>query len=227
MIEIKNLTFSYTNKSPYILDNINLVIHKGDYISVLGDNGSGKSTFIKLLLDLLTPTSGNIIHDSIKIGYVPQRFENLNTQFPITVYEILDCYRKTLKIKDKDCIPKYLEFVHMSEFKTALIGTLSGGQCQKIFIARALMGNPDLLVLDEPSSGVDNKSQNEIYAMIKSVNVNKNITVISVEHNLKAAIENSTHIYHLHEGHGHLCRPETYISEFIAANEGENNNASI
>lgn len=227
MIEIKNLSFSYTNKPPYILYDLNLNINKGDYISVLGDNGSGKSTFIKLLLKLLMPTSGNIIHDPIKIGYVPQRFENLNTQFPITVYEILDCYRKTLKIKNKDCILKYLEFVKMSGFKDALIGTLSGGQCQKIFIARALMGNPDLLILDEPSSGVDNQSQNEIYGMIKNVNRNNNITVISVEHNLKAAIENSTLIYHLCEGHGHLCKPENYIKEFIASNEGDNGYAAV
>ena len=227
MIEVKNLCFSYTNKPPFILYNVNLNINKGDYISILGDNGSGKSTFIKLILKLLAPTSGEIIYNSAKIGYVPQRFENLNTQFPITVFEIMECYRKTLKLKDKDCIAKYLEFVKMSSFKNALIGTLSGGQCQKIFIARALMGDPDLLILDEPSSGVDYQSQNEIYALIKNVNRNKNITVISVEHNLKAAIENSTLIYHLCEGHGHLCKPEDYIKEFIAANEGDNGYAAI
>ena len=227
MIEIKNLFFSYTNKQPFLLYDINLNINKGDYISVLGDNGSGKSTFIKLLLKLLTPTSGTIVANSVKIGYVPQRFENLNTQFPITVLEILDCYRKTLKIKDKSCIDKYLDFVKMGSFKNALIGSLSGGQCQKIFIARALIGEPDLLILDEPSSGVDNQSQSEIYSLIKRVNRMDKITVISVEHNLKAAIENSTLIYHISEGHGHLCEPDHYINEFISANEGDDKNVAI
>jgi zinc transport system ATP-binding protein len=89
------------------------------------------------------------------------------------------------------------------------------------------MGDPDLLILDEPSSGVDYQSQKEIYTLIKNVNRNENITVISVEHNLKAAIENSTLIYHLCEGHGHLCKPEDYIKEFIAANEGDNGYAAI
>lgn len=227
MIEIKNLFFSYTNKTPYILSDINLKINKGDYISVLGDNGSGKTTLIKLILKLLTPTAGYIYSNNVKIGYVPQHFDNLNTQFPITVFEVLECYRKTLKIKDKGCIIKYLDFVNMGSFKNALIGTLSGGQRQKIFIARALMGEPDLLILDEPSSGVDNHSQSEIYGLIKRINREDKITVISVEHNLKAAIENSNLIYHISEGYGHLCEPEHYIDELISANKGDDKNATI
>ena len=121
---------------------------------------------------------------------------------------MLNCYRKTLKIKDKNIISEYLDIVKMNDFKNSLIGTLSGGQCQKIFIARALMGNPELLILDEPSEGVDAKSQDEIYSLIKNINRNNGITVISVEHNLKAAISNSTLIYHLKDGNGHLCSPK-------------------
>lgn len=227
MLHIENLYFSYTKKEPYILNDINLTINKGDYISLLGENGSGKSTLVKLILKILEPTDGTINYNSIKIGYVPQRFENLNTQFPITVYEILNAYRRTIKIKDKDCISKYLEIVKMSNFKNSLIGTLSGGQCQKVFIARALMGNPDLLILDEPSSGVDVQSQNDIYTLIKNLNQDNKITVISVEHNLKAAVEYSTHIYHLSNNKGHLCKPQDYIDEYMASNVGGIFNASL
>ncbi|HEY5562287.1 MAG TPA: metal ABC transporter ATP-binding protein [Clostridiaceae bacterium] len=220
MININNLSFSYTRKPPYTLSNLNLNINKGDYISFVGENGSGKSTLVKLILKILSPTIGDINYECTNIGYVPQRFENLNTQFPITVKEIMNCYRKTLKIKDKTCIEKYLALVNMLDNKNSLIGNLSGGQCQKIFIARALMGKPELLILDEPSNGVDQKSQDEIYALIKDLNRNEAITVISVEHNLKAAISNSTLIYHLSSGNGHLCKPEDYIEEFVMSNTG-------
>lgn len=227
MITIQNLYFSYAPNKPYLLKDLNLTINKGDYISILGDNGSGKSTLIKLLLKLLISTKGKIINDFTKTAYVPQRFDNLNIQFPITVYEILKCYQKTLKIKDKNCICNYLDLVKMRDFSNALIGTLSGGQCQKIFIARALMGNPDLLILDEPSNGVDLKSQNEIYSLIKNVNTINKVTVISVEHNLKAAIDNSSFIYHLCQGSGHLCNPNEYIKEYLATNTGSDRYASL
>lgn len=227
MITIENLCFSYTQNTPYLLKNLCLTIHKGDYISILGDNGSGKSTLVKLLLKLLTPTEGKIVDTFTNLAYLPQRFENLNTQFPITVYEVLDCYRKTLKLKDRDCIFKYLDLVKMRDFSNSLIGKLSGGQCQKIFIARALMGAPDLLILDEPSTGVDLKSQNEIYSLIKDINMREKVTVISVEHNLKAAIDNSTLIYHLSQGSGHLCNPDAYINEYVSASTRSDRNASL
>lgn len=227
MIQIKDLSFSYTKKPPYLLNHINLNIQKGDYISFLGENGSGKSTLVKLILKLLEPSEGSIEREAISIGYVPQRFDNLNTQFPLTVYEMLDCYRKTLKVKDKKSISEYLDTVKMGKYKKELIGTLSGGQCQKIFIARALMGKPDLLILDEPSNGVDIQSQEEIYTLIKSLNRNDGLTVVSVEHNLKAAISNSSHIYHLSQGKGHLCRPDEYIREFVENNTGDDSNVTL
>ncbi len=227
MIEIQNLYFSYSNQSANVLNDINLTVNRGDYISVLGENGSGKSTLMKLILKIMTPTAGHLKNGFSRIGYVPQLFENLNTQFPITVYEILDCYRKIVKIKDKNCVSQSLEIVNMSDFKNALIGTLSGGQRQKIFIARALIGNPDLLILDEPSSGIDVNSQDEIYRLIKEINIDRHVTVISVEHNLKAAMDNSSHIYHLKNGSGHLCKPVDYINDYVKSSTGGRVNVSI
>ncbi|PRR79110.1 High-affinity zinc uptake system ATP-binding protein ZnuC [Clostridium liquoris] len=194
MIEIKNLSFSYTGDMPYIINDINLNISKGTYTSIIGKNGSCKSTLVKLILKLLKPCKGSINIGTNKIGYVPQRIDTFNSQFPITVNEILKCHMHILKIKNKDIIDKSLDSIGMLDFKNHLIGNLSGGQQQKIFIARALMGEPELLILDEPSTGVDIKSQNEIYSFIKELNINKQITVISVEHNMEAALKNSSHI---------------------------------
>lgn len=227
MITINNLYFSYTNSLPYILNNINLTIKDGEYISILGENGCGKSTLIKLILGILQPSKGSIDNTSANIGYVAQKSDFLNSQFPITVDEMMNCYRKLLKLKDKSLVDKSLDMVGMLDFKNSLVGTLSGGQSQKIFIARALMGRPDLLILDEPSTGIDINSQKEIYGLIKKLNRENKITVISIEHNLKAAIANSTLIYHLSKGNGHLCKPETYIEEYINSNKGDELNVSI
>ncbi|MBW9150745.1 metal ABC transporter ATP-binding protein [Clostridium estertheticum] len=224
MIQINNLFFSYTSGAPYILNDISLTINNGEYLSILGDNGCGKSTLVKLILNFLSPTKGSIVNSDKNIGYVPQKSDFLNSQFPITVYEMLNCYRKVLKIKDKTLVARRLEAINMLDFKDSLIGTLSGGQCQKIFIVRALLGNPDLLILDEPSTGIDVTSQKEIYSLIRDLNKNNKITVIAIEHNLNAAMSNSSLIYHLSKGKGHLCTPDKYIKEYLKPNkEGEFN----
>jgi len=215
MLKIDNLRFSYTGAPPFILDGLSLEIDDGEYVSVLGDNGSGKSTLIKLILRLLSPLSGKIVNTAANIGYVAQKSDGFNSQFPITVREMLTCALHILKLKDKNAAHKSLCRVHMEQFENALVGTLSGGQLQKVFIARALMGDPGLIILDEPSTGIDVNSQTEIYALIKKLNRESGITVISVEHNLEAAISNSTLIYHISDGHAHICSPEHYADEFL------------
>jgi zinc transport system ATP-binding protein len=215
VIRAENLFFSYFGTAPFVLENVNLQIRRGEYVSVVGENGSGKSTLIRLILKLLKPVGGIIQCGTARIGYVPQRNGFSNTGFPITVFEALDSYRRLLKIKEKAAVKAALEQAGMINFAGALMGSLSGGQCQKVFIARALMGSPELLILDEPSTGVDPASQKDIYSFIKKINEEKRITVISVEHNLDAAISNSTLIYHLSGGHGHLCTPAQYIEEFL------------
>lgn len=212
MININNLCFSYI-KGNNLIDSVNLTIPKGAYVSVLGENGSCKSTLIKLILGLLKPDSGVINIDSSRISYVPQRVDNFNSDFPITVKELLLLQIKALKIKNKEIIDNVLKDVNMSEFKDKLIGNLSGGQQQRIFIARALIGDPDLIILDEPSTGVDEKSQNEIYPLLKSLNINKGKTIISVEHNSKIALKYSTHILKVENGSFTLYTTSEFIKQ--------------
>lgn len=214
MVEIKNMCFSYNGVWPFILNNINLKIKKGDYVSILGENGSGKSTLIKIILEILKPTSGTISINTDKIGYVPQRFENFNSQFPITVFEVLNLHRKALGIKDIEYVYKSLKIVHMEKFAKELISNLSGGQMQKIFIARALMGEPELIILDEPSTGLDTHSQNDLYKVIKHLNSHLGITIISIEHNLKIALTNSNSILELMDGTGTIRSTKDYIMNF-------------
>ena len=190
MVCIQNLSFRY-GSGKALFENLCLTIKKGAYISIVGENGTGKSTLIKLILSLLTPHSGTIRSGAQMIGYVPQKKAAVSG-FPITVYEALNSYRIVRKCRDKSIIDRSLADVRLLEHKHARLGTLSGGQLQKMYIARALIGNPDLLILDEPSTGI-----------------------ISVEHNLDAAILNSTDIFHLANGCGHLCTPQKYAAEFL------------
>lgn len=212
MININNLCFSYI-KGNNLIKNTNLDIPKGAYVSVLGENGSCKSTLIKLILGLLKPDSGAININSSRISYVPQRVDNFNSDFPLTVKELLLLQAKALKIKNKDIVNTVLKEVNMSEFKNKLIGNLSGGQQQRIFIARALIGDPDLIILDEPSTGVDEKSQNEIYPLLKNLNTNKGKTIISVEHNSKIALKYSTHILKVENGSFTLYKTSDFIKQ--------------
>lgn len=215
MIQAKNLFFSYTGSPPYVLDGIDLEVESGEYISVVGENGCGKSTLMRLILKFIKPTSGSMVSNAKRIGYVPQKNDFSNSTFPITVYEALNSYRKLIRVKNRGVIPESLRRVGMAGFEDALMGTLSGGQSQKILIARALLGEPDLLILDEPSTGVDIGSQREIYGFLKKLNQDSGMTIVSVEHNLDAAVSNSTLIYHLTGGKGHLCTPRQYMDEYL------------
>lgn len=200
LIKIDNLSFAYSKNTPPLLKDVNLDIPKGVYLSIVGENGSCKTTLIKLILGLLIPISGSITVNTDNIAYVPQRLDGFNSQFPISIYEILKIHAKSLKLDPKSSSMDVLEKVNMVKFKENLIGNLSGGQQQRVFIARALIGNPDLIILDEPSTGVDIKNQQEIYSLLSKINKEQGTTIISIEHNMDIALKYSTHILTINNG---------------------------
>ncbi|MDO4534468.1 MAG: metal ABC transporter ATP-binding protein [Clostridium perfringens] len=203
MINIKHMSFSYNGTRPYDLKDINIKFPKSSFTSIIGENGSGKTTLLKLILGYLKPTEGEIDINLKSIGYVPQKIDNFNQQFSITVYEILKIHGNALKIKNiKDEILRVLDIVNIKELKNKLIGSLSGGQQQRVFIARALMGSPNTLILDEPSTGLDEKTQNEIYDLLKKLNIENNVTILCVEHNREKSLKYSSHILEIKNNMG-------------------------
>ncbi|MGG5462020.1 metal ABC transporter ATP-binding protein [Clostridium sp. B9] len=218
MIKINNLCFSYTGTKPYQLNNINLSLPENEFISIIGENGSSKTTLLKLLLGYLKPIEGNIEINLNSVGYVPQKVDNFNSQFSITVYEVLKVHLKTLKIKDKNEIDRVLKAVNMLEFKNKLIGSLSGGQQQRIFIARALIGHPSILILDEPSTGIDEKTQKDIYDLVYKLNKEKDMTIICVEHNIEKSLKYSSYILELKNASAKLLKTEDFITELNKKN---------
>ena len=199
MLSIEHLYFSYQGQPPYVLNDLNLHIHSGDYISIVGDNGCGKSTLLRLILGFLTPVKGSIKRSTNNIRYVSQKNDFSHAGFPITVKEILDSYRKLLKIKDKQEVNRVLELTHMTEFKDRLISKLSGGQAQRVAIARSLAMNPRYILLDEPTSALDPELELEVLKVLLQLAKEKQSLII-VTHNLAFAQKVADKILFVEDG---------------------------
>ena len=207
-ITVNNLTFGYDYRT--VLNDISFKLNTGDYLAIVGNNGSGKSTLVKCILGINKVPPGKIFLDDIditnyknfiNIGYVPQKFDEFNYEFPITVNEILQVSKYTKVSEDEKL--ELLDKIGILEIQNENINNLSGGQLQRVFIVRSLMNNPKLLILDEPTVGVD---QENIYSFYKTVNeLNKSgITIMLITHNIRESIAEYSHILHIHNGEGFL-----------------------
>lgn len=217
ILEIKNLFFAYEKQN--VLEDINLDILQNDFLAIIGPNGGGKSTLLKLILGLLKSNNGKLIkhikNDSI--GYVPQN-TNLNTQFPITALEVvLMGHIGSKRIfgftkEDISCAMNSLKQVSMENFANKKIGDLSGGQRQRVFIARALCANPKVMLLDEPTASIDVKGQKEIYDLLKELN--KSISIVVVSHDISVLMNYAKNVAHVNKNlvYHHLKNIEEQIS---------------
>lgn len=185
IIEVNNLTVNYGSVTA--LDNINIKIKKGEFLGIIGPNGGGKTTLLKSLLGLIDPTSGQVkVNDDRPIGYVPQ-FSNFDRTFPIKVLDVILLGRLEGKIKflhkfkrnDIKRAEEIMESLDILNFKNRQISQLSGGQLQKVLIARALIMDPQVMILDEPTASLDANSKTEIYNLLKKLNIDKTIIVVS------------------------------------------------
>ncbi len=211
LLEVRNLNFSY--KKDLVLKNINFTLYKGDFFTITGPNGGGKSTLIKLILGILEPKSGTVFLDEeiknpVEIGYVPQN-TNVNPEFPISVLDVVmmgnGSKHKTLKSFFKigyskfeiECAKSSLEKVGMQGFLHSKISELSGGQRQRVMIARAICSHPKLLILDEPTSNIDINGQKEIYSLLKKLN--QEITVLVVTHDLTVISQYANRVLYINQ----------------------------
>lgn len=223
IIKIRNLNFSYDKQ--VVLEDINLEYSSDEFLAIIGPNGGGKSTLLKLILGLLKPQSGEIklfgkepSEVSKFIGYVPQNFLS-NQSFPMMVLEVVLMGLIDKKIfgfysKDEKALAlSALEKVGMREFANARIGELSGGQRQRVYIARALCANAKVLILDEPTASIDTKGQAEIYEILKGINAS-GVGVVLVSHDLNIVLNYATKIayvsknLHIHKTHENLAKRE-------------------
>jgi len=193
VVELKDVCFSYTNVS--VLESINITIKEKDFLSIIGPNGGGKTTILKIILGLLEPNKGMVyvFNTSAKkarkhIGYLPQHI-SFDFDFPISVQEVVLIGRlgkrgigRKFTETDVSVCMQALEKVGMQKYKNHELGKLSGGQRQRVFIARALSTEPRLLLLDEPVSSVDTQWQQAFYELLHDLN--KEITIVLVTHDI-------------------------------------------
>jgi len=198
LFEVKNLFYEAGGQK--ILTNSTLNILPGDYCAIIGPNGGGKTTLIRLLLGLEKPTKGAIklfgqelghFKRWHKIGYVPQRASQLDQNFPATVVEVVKMGRiakqglfKRSTQEDREANKQPMIKMDVLDIQHKLIGELSGGQRQRVMIARALPSKPEVLILDEPNTGVDVVSQQRIYKLLRELNQNENMTIIVITHDI-------------------------------------------
>ena len=194
--EIENMIFSYSGLP--VINHMNFTLNSGDYVILTGENGCGKSTFLKLLLGELIPRQGKVhlfgqpvsptVFRKFHIGYVPQNSISKNQNFPATVEEIMwtglygKPYHKRSRRQSEEKICSALSELEMQDYIGRQIGELSGGQQQRIMLARALVSMPQLLILDEPAAGMDTHSLELFCQVLERQNQEKKLTILMVTH---------------------------------------------
>ena len=188
LIEVKDLKIGY--EGHIVLDKVNFNIEDGEFVVIVGSNGAGKTTLIKALLGLVKPVSGSINFNGLKqefIGYMPQETK-VDSNFPASVFEIVlsGTLNKTLFYtkREKKLALDSLKLLGISNLKDKSFQELSGGQRQKVLLARSLCSTEKLLILDEPSNNLDRESKKDLYEIIQELNKKHNITIIMITHDL-------------------------------------------
>ncbi len=199
VLEFSDLSFKYDKE--LILNNITFSLNEGDFLGIIGENGTGKTTLMRLILGFLNYNQGNIkilgterkdFKNTELLGYVSQKSNAFATDFPATVYEVVSAalyprcgFLKFPSKKEKALVYKALDKVGMLKYKDRLIGKLSGGEQQRVFIARTLVKEPQIMILDEPTVGIDAKSVDAVTEIIEDLNRNGK-TIIMTNHDTHA-----------------------------------------
>lgn len=219
IFECKDVTLGYENK--VVAKNLNFKIDQGDYLCVVGENGTGKSTLIKTLLGLIKPLNGEVIanvqgKNHKGVGYLPQQTQ-AQKDFPASVWEVVlsgvlnnDHRCPFYNKKDKAEAEKNMEKLNILDLKKRCYRELSGGQQQRVLLARALCATDSVLILDEPVTGLDPAASMEFYETIKDLNKKENVTIIMVSHDIKNALNYATHILHLEQENDFFGTVEEY-----------------
>ena len=196
LISAKNVSVLKNQKS--ILENIDIQINKKDFITIIGPNGAGKTMLLKCLMGFYKPTSGMIERkEKLKIGYMPQSINVINTM-PITVKDFITVKKKY----DDVSLHKVITEVNLGEIVNKQLSVLSGGEMQRVLLARSLLNNPDLLILDEPAQNLDISGQLNFYKLIQEIYSKRDISILMISHDLHLVMVSTKKVLCLYK---HIC----------------------
>ena len=195
LVRLESINKSFASRA--VLQNISMSIERGHITTIIGPNGAGKSSLIRIILDLVAPDSGRIERSAeLRIGYMPQKL-HVDTTLPISTYRFLQ-----LANSSGEACDKALQLVGIPHVKDSSFHKLSGGELQRVLLARAILRQPNLLVLDEPVQGVDISGQNELYSVITNLRNELNCGVVMVSHDLHLVMSATDHVICLNH---HIC----------------------
>lgn len=207
-LEVDHVGLTYDSSA--VLDDVSFSIQKGEYVALIGPNGAGKTTLLKIILGLIKPTSGTIkilgtdissFHIKYLLGYIPQRISSTLFRFPANVEEVVRSGRtarigllKQYSSKDDKAVSWAMQIADIEAYRKRPVSELSGGELQRVFIARALAGEPEILLLDEPTVGVDLAAQEKFYEFLKALNKKFGLTILIVTHEVDVAIHRAQYV---------------------------------
>lgn len=219
LISVKDAAFAYDGQ--IVLSKVSFDVNPGDYLCVVGENGSGKSTLMKGLLGLVKPVKGSItLADGLnrdEIGYLPQ--QNLTQRdFPASVKEVVESGIRSRSLfltkKDKERADAMMGLMEVGQLKHRSFMELSGGQRQRVLLARALCATKKLLLLDEPTAGLDPVVARDLYKTIQKINQENGIAIIMISHDVHTAAQYATHMLHLRQTPLFYGKPDEYLSTY-------------
>lgn len=227
LVSLHDISFAYGTEP--VLSHLNLEIHRGEYLGVIGPNGGGKTTLLRIMLGLLKPQAGSVelfgqplgrFRNWPRVGYVPQRVTSVEPRLPITVEEVVALGRaaraglfRALGSADHTAVTEAMEKVDILPLRRRLLTELSGGQLQRVFIAKALAAGPEILILDEPTVGIDIKSQDAFYQLLSSLNKTEGLTLVMVSHDIDVIVNEVTKLACINETLVYHGSPEQFVKE--------------
>jgi len=226
-IEVQDVCLSLGGHT--ILDAVSFAIPQGSYVGIVGPNGGGKTTLLRIILGLLRPTHGRVAvfgespfaaRRRGNIGYVPQRIAQADIPFPISVEEIVWSGRTPAigvgnrrSPHDRKFVEEVMDRAKVGHLRHRLVGNLSGGERQRVFIARSLAADPSLLILDEPTTGVDIAAKEEFYALLKTLNADLGLTILFVSHDIEVMTSEVAFVLALNQRLICHCESHKFLSE--------------
>jgi len=237
LVDVRSISFAWHGAD--VLIDVSLEVHVGDFLAIIGPNGSGKSTLIKIMLGLLRPTKGEVrllgesptrFQKWTQIGYVAQKVTHIDPFFPVSVQEVLAMgllagrrIPAFLTRADSMAIDETLERVGVSHLTKRMIGELSGGEQQRVFIARAIVNNPAIIILDEPTTGIDSGAREQFYNMLNTL-TDHNMAVVLVTHDIGVVTRHVKKLaclnqrLYFHGTHEEFCQCDRLLYPFAVGN---------